>query len=328
MSDTTIEWAEKSWNPIRGCSRVSEGCRHCYAERVAARFSGPGQPYEGLAVNGVAGPRWTGEVAFIPEKLAEPLTWGKPSRVFVNSMSDLFHPQITFEQIAAIFGIMAAAPRHTFIVLTKRPERAVGFFEWVGSLPNCRARLGELASVAIIRAYRQGALRRLPRGKRDLVSAWPLQNVILGVSAENQETADERIPLILQCPAAVRAVSAEPLLGPIDFGGYLYGRGRFGECLVCDMPVRCRCADPFPGVDWVIVGGESGHGARPCALRWIQSIVDQCQLACVPVFVKQLGARPINEVGATYILTHPKGGGELEYWPAPLRVRELPGASS
>ena len=126
MGQTSIAWTDETWNPLRGCSRISEGCRHCYAETMAARFSGPGQPYEGTIRNG----RWSGNVRIVPEKLGDPLRWTRPRMVFVNSMSDLFHDNVPNEFIAAVFGVIAAAPRHTFQVLTKRPARMLEWFEW------------------------------------------------------------------------------------------------------------------------------------------------------------------------------------------------------
>lgn len=205
MSTTTTEisWTDRTWNPIRGCSRVSEGCRFCYAEGVAYRFSGPGQPYEGLArkVNGRAA--WTGKVRLVESALTEPLSWRKPARIFVNSMSDLFHEHVSDEFIAAVFGVMAAAPQHTFQVLTKRAER---MREVVSAL-----------SVELVRECTLKLTGRMIRGDWML----PLPNVWLGVSCEDQQRADERIPLLLQTPAVVRFVSCEPLLGPIDLSRWM-----------------------------------------------------------------------------------------------------------
>ncbi|HEX2677999.1 MAG TPA: DUF5131 family protein, partial [Polyangiales bacterium] len=139
MGETAIEWTDTVWNPVRGCARVSPGCESCYAERQAHRFSNPGGPYEGLTVLGKHGPRWSGRARFVPETLDAPLRWRKPRRIFVNSMSDLFHHDITNEQIAAVFGVMAACPQHTFQVLTKRAERLPEWFRWVDEVPNAGA---------------------------------------------------------------------------------------------------------------------------------------------------------------------------------------------
>ena len=211
-----IAWTDESWNPVRGCSRVSEGCRNCYAETMAARFSGVGQPYEGLAKMTPSGPRWTGEVRLVSEHLADPLRWKRPRRVFVNSMSDLFHEKLPDEVIAAVFGIMSAASEHTFQVLTKRAARMVEWFKWAASEAARRAHIDaahfctKLAAEEL-RESGETKIRGIQAGR------WPLPNVWIGVSVEDQATADERIPLLLQCPAAVRWVSYEPALGPVDF---------------------------------------------------------------------------------------------------------------
>lgn len=273
MSDqTSIAWTSATWNPVRGCAPVSPGCANCYAARMASRFAGPGQPYQGLASGG----RWYGAARFVPEMLDLPLRWRKPRRVFVNSMSDLFHDDITDAQIAAVFGVMAAAPQHTFQILTKRPARMVEWFRWIGRAVGTDATTGERVAVATdpfigceICAARHA---RIPPKQIDHPRAWPLHNVWIGVSAEDQARADERIPLLLQTPAAVRFVSCEPLLGEVRFVGPA-GAGR---------------------IDWVIVGGESGPRARPCSVSWVRSIVGQCKTAGVPVFIKQLGANAID----------------------------------
>lgn len=301
MSDNTkIEWTDRTWNPVRGCSRVSEGCRNCYAERFAARFAKPGEPFHGFVDDG----KWTGRVELVPEKLAEPLSWRKPARVFVNSMSDLFHESLTDHEILKIFDVMHHASRHTFQILTKRPERMRRWFE-----------------------------KKHERMNRPIAwrNEWPLPNVWLGVSVENQE-AMHRVRDLQMTPAAVRFVSAEPLIGPLDFYPHL------GLSMIGGVDV-----DP---INWVIVGGESGPGARPCRLDWIASIVRQCKDAGVAAFVKQLGANIIDRRGSqgrdeygmwpyavpsefideefTKVkLWHRKGGDPSE-WPEALRVREFP----
>lgn len=293
---TKIEWTRApgyipaTWNPLRGCTRVSEGCRNCYAERMAARLSGPGRPYDGLVRSTPDGPRWMGNVALVPALLDEPFRWRKPRMVFVNSMSDLFHAAVPFEFVDEVFGRMALADRHIFQILTKRPKRMLEYF----------SRPVEQWSAPIVHW-------------RDALNAWPLRNVWLGVSVEDQRTADERIPLLLQTPAAVRFVSAEPLLGPIDLSRYLFAAGDDGEPAPRNEPF-------LPCLHWVIVGGESGPGARPMHPDWVRSIRDQCIEAGVPVFVKQMGAVWAKEHGAD------GKGGDWNYWPADLRVREFPDA--
>lgn len=206
MSDGTgIEWTDATWNPIRGCSRVSEGCRNCYAESMANRYSGPGLPYEGLAANG----KWTGEVRVVETHIEDPLRWKKPRKIFVNSMSDLFHDGLRDEDIAEVFGVMALANQHIFQVLTKRPKR-----------------MSKLLNDVMFWARVEGVAQRREHERTgedpslSLAVHGPLPNVWLGVSVENQASADERIPWLLGTPAAVRFLSCEPLLGPVDLTGW------------------------------------------------------------------------------------------------------------
>jgi len=264
MADQSqIEWTDATWNPIRGCSRVSEGCRNCYAERVAARFSGVGKPYEGLVRRSPSGAGgWTGEVRFIEDRLADPLHWKKPRRIFVNSMSDLFHEKVQDEWIDRIFAVMALCPQHTFQVLTKRPERMREWFDNTG-----RDGVAVTAKYPEFEAFKRVSLAE---------TMWPLPNVWLGVSVEDQTTADERIPLLMQTPAAVRWVSYEPALGPVDFNNYL--------------PPDLNAFTDWKGLDWIVAGGESGPGARPTHPDWFRSVRDQCVAAGVPFFFKQWGA--------------------------------------
>ncbi|WP_374713791.1 DUF5131 family protein [Symbiobacterium terraclitae] len=303
MADrTSIEWTDATWNPIRGCSRVSEGCRNCYAERQAIRFAGAGQPYEGLVRSTDHGPRWTGQVRLAEELLEAPLRWRKPRRVFVNSMSDLFHEALPFSVIAAIYGVMALTPRHTYQVLTKRPQRAVEFFHWLD-------RAAEVAEVTFPEdsinwrrwhILRAAAIRFLGTGPLPGIPAddppWPLPNVWIGVSVENQAAADERIPYLLQTPAAVRFVSCEPLLGPVDLTAVRPDAYTVLDVLNgCGVTTRpAAMGQSVPNVwterlDWVVVGGETGPGARPMHPDWVRSIRDACVAAGVPFFFKQWG---------------------------------------
>ena len=270
MATTKIEWADKVWNPVTGCTKVSEGCRNCYAELMASRFWKD---------------RKFSDVKFHPERLSQPLGWKKPARVFVNSMSDLFHPDIPFEFIDEVFYIMRVAEHHTFMVLTKRPEIMLKFLEWQKPI----------------------------RWPANWVGHQP--NVWLGVSVEDQKTADQRIPLLLETPAAVRFVSCEPLLGPVDLAKKL---GQYSDCPECGYGVRvdeeglcnsCGRDAIHYGIDWVIVGGESGKNARPMHPDWVRSIRDQCVDAGVPFFFKQWGEwAPVNEIGdGWYCLTHSFG---------------------
>lgn len=291
-----IVWTDQTWNPVRGCSRVSEGCRNCYAERVAARFSDRFQPYEGLARRTPSGPRWTGKVVPVEEHLLDPLRWKTPRRIFVNSMSDLFHENLPDEAIDMIFAVMALCPQHQFQILTKRPERQLRYVDSAcgriaDRVMEMRKARGDMGCV--------GPLPHLSPGS----TWWPLANVWLGVSVEDQATADELIPLLQETPAAVRWVSAEPLLGPIDlccvgheveeWDGVIDALRGFTwiEEWLDDFGKerrRHRC-QTVPKLDWVVVGGESGTGARPMHPDWARSLRDQCQTAGVPFLFKQWG---------------------------------------
>lgn len=349
MTATSIQWTDATWNPVRGCALVSPGCANCYAMKQAHRFSGPGQPYEGLTRPGRA--VWNGRARFVPEMLGEPLRWQKPKRVFVNSMSDLFHDDVSNEQIAAIFGVMAACPQHTFQVLTKRPERMRAWFEWHREateadgepwIPLLRETVCWLSDAQAEAIHEGGRARHgVPQ-----LEPWPLPNVWLGVSAENQKAADERIPLLLRTPAAVRFVSAEPLLGELDLTHLdADGAGHPELCQVDALTGRhTDMGRPCPDtakLDWVIVGGESGPGARICEVAWIERVVRDCAAARVPCFVKQLGAVPALSVEPTGEWRTVKGGRQLRLqvtmvpvsdrkggdpseWPEALRVRQFP----
>ncbi len=317
---TKISWTDATWNPTVGCARVSPGCLHCYAEHAAAmvnRTQGEASVYRDLVklTGAKRDPRWTGKAKFLPERLAIPLGWRKPRRVFVDSMSDLFHDDITNEQIAAVLGVMAAAHRHTFQVLTKRPARMVEWFRWVAKFSSensirpsdaCRVVAAEMADRVALAAIQIAN------------PAWPLPNVHLGVSVENQAAADERIPLLLRdaVKAAVKFLSIEPLLGPVALQG--------------DEPMRSRAylrgivePDPVQRIDWVIAGCESGPGARPCDVAWLRSLRDQCAAAGVPYFLKQAKESTgvvddgsptgacVTEIGAG-LGSHRKGGGVIE----------------
>lgn len=254
---TAIEWTDATWNPIRGCSRISHGCDNCYAESVAARFSGKGQPYEGLATFRVHGQgteeerveaHWTGEVRLIGQHLRDPLKWREPLRVFVNSMSDLFHPGVRDEWIADIFEIMAKAPQHTYQILTKRPERM-------------REVLAAAGAPHVANAF-----------EKTYGQSWPPKNWIFGVSIEDQETANKRLPILASCRCRMKMVSYEPAIGPVNFTEALGGD-----------------ASAIVAFDWIIVGGESGRRARPMHPQWARDVLNTCQTAGIPFFFKQWG---------------------------------------
>jgi protein gp37 len=277
MGKTTIQWCMNPdgtpgevWNPVTGCQKVSQGCKNCYAERIANRFWGE---------------RKFTDVWCHEDRLAQPLHWKKPRRVFVNSMSDLFHEDVPDEFITSVFMQMSSSKtsQHKFMILTKRADRMSWYMNhW----------------------YEKGGWVWAPSevGKR-AVSAWPLPNVWLGVSVEDQKAADERIPYLLKTPAAVRFLSCEPLLGPVDLSKYLMCQWTSEEVdwpksmhLPDGYPPKMKVARILPRIDWVIAGGESGPGARPMQIEWARSLRDQCQSAHVPFFFKQFGEfKPTSE---------------------------------
>jgi protein gp37 len=275
VSDKTgISWTDATWNPIRGCSRVSEGCRHCYAETMAARFNKPGQPYHGLVKRRISGEaHWTGKVVLVLEHMLDPWRWQRPRRIFTNSMSDLFHENLSNIEIALIFAIMSASARHTFQVLTKRPDRMVDWFAWMYSDPIARMAEALTAHGINERALMRAATYGTP--ERSTGQAWPLPNVWLGASVEHQDAAFQRIPHLLSAPAAVRFLSCEPLLGPLELlhSGYL------------------------SRLDWIIAGCESGPGQRFCDVEWLRSLRDQCAKSRTPFFLKQAVDPSLTQIG-------------------------------
>lgn len=461
---TKIEWTDATWNPVTGCTKVSEGCRHCYAERLAPRvFAGQTvtETVNGLRSTATERPRRFTDVMVHPDRLGAPLRWRKPRRVFVASMADPFHDAVPTEFLDRMFAVMALSPRHSYQLLTKRPLRMRAYItdhdtprrvqramdavavdaasgepeEWksVTSLPyevssHGRVRRGGqlLKLVEHSGGYRQVALcvNAVPRtelvhrlvltafkrppldgeeachlngdrsdnrianlrwgskganmadaarhgtagawmksrarltseqvaeirsrraageklvdvatrfgiNKRQVSAIargniyklpaleWPLACLWLGVSVENQAAADERIPLLLQTPAAVRFLSCEPLLSAIDLRPWLHDSNCLlptgGPCICCEPREIC--------IDWVIIGGESGPGVRPCDVGWVRSIVEQCKAAGVACFVKQLGARPVARDRRITMHLRDRKGGDPSEWPEDLRVREFP----
>lgn len=320
-----IEWTGETWNPVVGCTPVSPGCLNCYAAGMAVRLESMGTrgyaPVDGVRIAEVRNGRavFTGSVRLVEDALAVPLRRKKPTTWFLCSMGDLFHPDVPFDFIDRVFAVMALCPQHTFQVLTKRPERMAEYF----------------ARVEVVEAIKMYAGVGGPW-------PWPIPNVWLGTSAEDQTRLDDRVPHLLRCPAAVRFLSCEPLLGELDLDA-----AGATPCDAADVggPWDNPHVGYAPGVDWVIVGGESGPHARPCRVDWIRSVVAQCKAAGVPVFVKQLGGRPViadtelwERDGRCWETMEPTGelvqmkvhdkgrkGGDPAEWPEDLRVREMPG---
>ena len=268
---TKIEWADETWNPVIGCSKISAGCENCYAEKMACRLAHMGKRAYQDVVDPLRDPaemisgdtdnwfkKWNGKTSFIESALEKPLHWKKPRRVFVCSMGDLFHESFNYRGAAmrSIFRTMAMANTHTFIILTKRPERMQRCIDFL---------------------YGPDFAEEMP-------------HVWLGVTAENQETADHRIPVLLQIPAAVRFVSVEPMLGPVDLRSIRYDHLVDIDSLTGDhgvfRPLQGRSQDKL---DWVICGGETGPGARPMHPDWVRSLLDQCYTAQTPFFFKRWG---------------------------------------
>lgn len=275
MSDGTgISWADATWSPLVGCDKVSRGCDHCYAIRNAHRMAAhPNRLVADAYAGTEAGGEWTGKVNLLANRLDQPLRWRKPRRIFVNAQSDLFHKEVPDDFIARVFAVMALAPQHTFQVLTKR-----------------HGRMRSLLRSSDFRSAVEDAIKGMVSAhqpKHVWYAAWPLPNVWLGVSVEDQATADLRIPALLDTPAAVRWISAEPLLGPVrlcrcDGAAFMVQKHPFIVNESCPLHGAVR-------VDWVVVGGESGPGARPMHPDWARTLRDQCQATGVAFHFKQWG---------------------------------------
>lgn len=331
MADkSSIEWTDATWSPVaafrrddgkRGwhCEKVSAGCRSCYAERLNGRKlqSGTGLPYSRASRDLV-------EIRAV--NLDVPLRWRTPRRIFVESMSDLFAEFVPDELIDQVFAVMALSPQHTFQVLTKRPERMRAYLATAGDRACCDGITNAAAELDTTRLTDKQFCERL--------NVWPLPNVHLGVSVEDQATADERIPLLLQTPAAVRFVSYEPALGPVEFSRWLHIRR--------DCAGACGPHDRERGLNQIIVGGESGPGARPFDVAWARSTIAVCKAAGVACFVKQLSRRAYDsDVGrgcecfpddsdvsehmeGCFLRFHDRKGSDPSEWPEDLRVRQFP----
>lgn len=332
---TAIEWTQapgfkgETWNPVTGCDRVSPGCAHCYALDLAAKYKGWGQKrYQKDGDPKTSGPGFG--LTLHPDKLEDPLRWRKPRMVFVNSMSDLFHEEISNEYIAAVFGVMAKAERHIFQVLTKRPERMRDWFRWYAEEIRERELWDDPAELGLQEAQVYGVGQDLlwpPFGE----STWPLSNVWLGTTIENRKFV-HRADLLRETPAAVRFISAEPLLGPL-----VPDADHMVDCEhltypLFDAPVhawrpwsdeRDHLALDLTGIDWLITGGESGPQHRRFDPGWALDLQWICEQSAwdfddregyTAFFHKQNGGR-----------TPKAGGRELDgrtYSEWPLQLQE------
>lgn len=279
---TKIEWTDKTWNPTVGCTPISAGCKHCYArrdhdKRHKAKLAGKNLP-----------PQYAkpfSEVQLVPQRLAMPLHWRKPRRVFVNSVSDLFHPDVPFYFIDEVFATMSLCSQHTFQVLTKRPGR--------------------------MREYVERLVGRIHAGRCPW--RWMPKHIWLGTSVSTQEDADRNIPPLLQCPAAVRFVSIEPMLESVDLH-IASDFSTIGHGPSWLLPIASGAGGLTPTIDWVIIGCESGPKRRPSKQDGVRELVEQCRKASVSVFVKQLD---IDD----------RVSKNMAEWPEDLRVQEYPRAA-
>lgn len=334
---SNIEWTDATWNPVTGCTKVSDGCKHCYAERLFPRVYGRDEvsrlSSERPGGDATTRPRRFTDIRLHPERLYQPLRWRRPRLIFVNSMSDLFHEDVPFRFIDKVFAIMAMVgghgrdEPHTLQILTKRPERMIEYLR----MPTRHDRVFDaIKGFAAASNENERAGCRLRYGQQRF---FPLPNVWLGVSVENQETADERIPLLLQTPAAVRFVSYEPALGQVRLGP-----GQPGESWLTwlphgsDSPDLPDIAIREQGIDWVIAGGESGPNARPSHPDWFRSVRDQCQAAGVPFFFKQWGQwLPEEQQNArgvlcesAYVINDDEFSGPVHFWDSNLASVRVP----
>ena len=302
IMSTKINYCDETWNIVTGCTPISPGCARCYAKKMAQRLKGRyGYPKDEPF-----------RATFHPDKLSQPLHWKKHRRIFVSSMGDLHGAGVSFEWIDAAYAIITLSPRHTFLVLTKRPKRMRAYWSKVVACHISHA------------ALHMPFLWKNPDDITDLINAVmengdSLRNLWLGTSCENQEYADKRIPHLLKIPAAVRWLSLEPLLGPIDLIGDLSGGLRCDQCGYTNRDAGIHmdhsiCTNKYGGhgwANWVVIGCESGQGRRPCKIEWVHSIVEQCQAANVPVWVKQIEIDGKVET-------------DMAKFPEELQVRELP----
>ena len=320
------KWWDQSWNPLIGCSHASPGCENCYAERLAGTRLKHLPNYVDATTDG----KWNGNVLCLNDKLHQPMHWRKPKRIFVNDMGDTFHAEVPFAFIAAMYGVMAACPQHTFILLTKRPDRMLEFYDWIAKLGRSRAVMRRAEHPADPRWVHYACVEI----SHNLMSAqdlrpscdprvgWPLPNVWTGTTVEDQKRADSRIRILMQVPSALRLLSVEPLLEAIEF--------EFREL-----------GFEYPVPNWVIVGGESGTRARQCKREWLESVKRECRDHGIPVYVKQVGSSYVDEknaVGGRYVKVPSEygssvrrlkdmAGRNMAEWPENLRVRQYPEAT-
>ncbi len=308
MENTKIQWATSTFNPWIGCTKVSPGCAHCYAEhstptRTKGIKWGQGQPRSRTSASYWTQPlRWNYRAKTLSETLSE--TKPERPRIF-PSLMDWLDDEVPIEWLADFLKLIHDTPHLDWLLLTKRPEN------FANRLKQCALKIPGYEGNTALFWWMRGQ---------------PPHNIWIGTSVEDQPRADQRIPALLKIPAAIRFLSVEPLLGPIDFG--LYAHAKFGRLDEQFHEVEA----PQKKLQWVIIGGESGRHARPCNIQWIRSLIAQCHSANVPPFVKQLGSNPFSTAGTSsepliHPLSHPKGGDPAE-WPPDLRIRQFPERSA
>jgi protein gp37 len=287
MADNSkIEWTDATWSPVTGCSIVSPGCTHCYAMKLAGTRLKHHPSRKGLTTMAKTGPVWNGKVRLNENWLTQPLRWKRPRMIFVCAHADLAHEGVPDKWLHYVFAVMALAQHHTFQVLTKRSARLRDYLNHPDTPGNIMHAAHKFGVTADGEDGPWGAIS-LDRPKHQWTLNWPLPNVWLGVSAERQKEADARIPDLLLTPAAVRFVSLEPLLGPIDLTNIGGSTAAHGINAITEHNRVLRGV-----LDWIIVGGESGDGARPMHPAWVRSLRDQCAAAgkLDRFFFKQWGA--------------------------------------
>jgi Bacteriophage protein gp37 len=318
---TKIQWCDETINPTVGCSRVagSPGCERCYAATAAksARLQQFPQ-YQKVS-------KWDGTIEFVENQLIKPLSWKKGKRIFIGSMTDLFHENVSDDWIDKIFMMMAICRHHTFQILTKRPERMKRYLEEAKDRIGIKTRMPNSFWDILMDSY--PALKHFHEIKTGDLN-FPLPNIWLGVSCENQAMADKRIPLLLEIPAKVRFLSCEPLLEPINLSKFLpIEWSELAEDWIQSWPgIGSYSTNAYP--NWVITGGESGGGSRPCHVEWIRDIASQCQSAKVPVFIKQLGSNAIatrtDHTGNYKLKLKDRKGSDILEWFDDLRLQQFP----
>jgi protein gp37 len=291
-NQTIIRWTETRWDPLVGCTRKSAACKNCYAEAWTAKNSEPGNWGHGYVEGNGAGATWSGKIGLLEDRLQLPISLEEPSLIFVNSLSDLFHEALDDGTIDRIFAVMALEPRHYFQILTKRPKVMQRYL----TEPTTRTRINS-------------AMQALSAGSNSIagseITTWPLPNVWLGVTAENQKEADRRIPLLLETPSAIRFIAAEPLLEPIDL--------KVGTWLKGAAPESVTSAAK---IDWVVAGGEISHKATLCQPEWARSLRDQCARSGTAFFWNQWGEHG-SSGSETSAGTHLLDGALYENYPLP-----------